>query len=70
MDFHFKEGKVESSRSKVINHKLQESLVSSGHEQLSQGHSGALEATSVSVEGVPWIPGALVLWRTLYDAFP
>lgn len=61
---------MESSRSKFINRKLQESRVSSVHEQLSQGHSGAVEATSVSVERVPWIPGVLVRWRAFYDAFP
>lgn len=37
MDFHLSEGTVESSRSKVINLKLQVSLVSSVDEQLLQG---------------------------------
>lgn len=60
-DFYL-EGKMESSRSKVINFMLQVSLANSMDEQLLEV---ALGATSVSVEGVLWIPGALVLWRAL-----
>lgn len=56
---------MESSRSKVINFMLQVSLANSMDEQLLEV---ALGATSVSVEGVLWIPGALVLWRALEDA--
>lgn len=59
MDFHLTGGKVQSSRSKVINIKPRESLVSSVDEQLLQQHCGTLEATSVSVEGVLWVPGQL-----------
>lgn len=44
---------------------LQVSLANSMDEQLLEV---ALGATSVSVEGVLWIPGALVLWRALEDA--
>ena len=62
MDFYLTDRKGKSSRSKIINLKLQVSLVSSV--------DGTLGATSVSVEGVLWITGAWVLWRALYDAFP
>lgn len=51
---------MESSRSKVVNFMV--SLANSVDEQLFRRSTGA---TSVSVAGVLWVPGALVLWRDL-----
>lgn len=61
MYFHFTEGQVESSRSKIRHLKLQESPLSPVDERFSQGHCGTPGAPSLRVRAAtePWNPAAL-----------